>query len=141
MCLITQRMRLNIPIVIMGEAGIGKTALLRHVVRHLYKHEFAVYNINAGIPLEKQSENSAKNANQSLVEMVDDIKVRYDSMVASNNATKQNKKLWVFFDEFNTLRELGFFKELIIDGKFLGVAQPHTKNVIMMAACNPYKKL
>jgi len=38
MCLITQRMRLNIPIVIMGEAGIGKTALLRHVVNHLYRH-------------------------------------------------------------------------------------------------------
>jgi len=38
MCLITQRMRLNIPIVIMGEAGIGKTALLRHVVYQLYKH-------------------------------------------------------------------------------------------------------
>jgi Cdc6-like AAA superfamily ATPase len=52
MCLITQRMRLNIPIVIMGEAGIGKTALLRHVVQHLYKDEFAVYNINAGLPIE-----------------------------------------------------------------------------------------
>jgi len=38
MCLITQRMRLNIPIVIMGEAGIGKTALLRHVVNYLYNH-------------------------------------------------------------------------------------------------------
>jgi Cdc6-like AAA superfamily ATPase len=38
MCLIVQRVRLNIPIVIMGEAGIGKTALLRHVVNHLFKH-------------------------------------------------------------------------------------------------------
>jgi midasin (ATPase involved in ribosome maturation) len=51
MCLIVQRIRLNIPIVIMGEAGIGKTALLRHVVTHLFKHEFAVFNINAGLPL------------------------------------------------------------------------------------------
>lgn len=74
MCLITQRMRLNIPIVIMGEAGIGKTALLRHVVQHLYKHKFSVYNINAGLPLES-STNLGKdgkeiNASQSLTAMV-----------------------------------------------------------------------
>ena len=50
-CLIVQRMRLNIPIVIMGEAGIGKTALLRHVVKNLFKHDFKVFNINAGLPL------------------------------------------------------------------------------------------
>jgi hypothetical protein len=38
MCLITQRIRQNIPIVLMGEAGIGKTALLRHVVNYVYQH-------------------------------------------------------------------------------------------------------
>jgi hypothetical protein len=54
---------------------------------------------------------------------------------------KKSKKLWVFFDEFNTLRELGFFKEIIIDGRYLGKGQPHIKNVVMMAACNPHKKL
>lgn len=36
MCLITLRKRQNIPIVIMGEAGIGKTAILNHVVTQLY---------------------------------------------------------------------------------------------------------
>lgn len=50
-CLIVYRMRSKIPIVIMGEAGIGKTALLRHVVKHLFHHEFKVFNINAGLPL------------------------------------------------------------------------------------------
>lgn len=37
-CLIVYRMRSKIPIVIMGEAGIGKTALLRHVVNQIFKH-------------------------------------------------------------------------------------------------------
>jgi GTPase SAR1 family protein len=64
MCLITQRMRLNIPIVVMGEAGIGKTALLRHVVKYLYKHEFAVYNINAGILLEGTEKLTDTNQSQ-----------------------------------------------------------------------------
>lgn len=85
MCLITQRMRLNIPIVIMGEAGIGKTALLRHVVNHLYRHQFAVYNINAGLPLEstRNSDQDGKEANvsQSLTSMVEDIKVKYNNVV------------------------------------------------------------
>lgn len=31
MCLITLRQRQNIPIIIMGEAGTGKTAILKHV--------------------------------------------------------------------------------------------------------------
>jgi hypothetical protein len=47
----------------------------------------------------------------------------------------------VFFDEFNTLREVGFFKEIIIDGRYLGVKLPYIHDVVMMAACNPHKKL
>lgn len=48
MCLITLRQRQNIPITIMGEAGTGKTALLKHVSQKLYGHEFMTLNINAG---------------------------------------------------------------------------------------------
>jgi Cdc6-like AAA superfamily ATPase len=36
MCLISLRERQNIPIIIMGEAGTGKTALLKHVSEKLY---------------------------------------------------------------------------------------------------------
>lgn len=32
----------------MGEAGTGKTALLKHVSQKLYGHEFMTLNINAG---------------------------------------------------------------------------------------------
>ena len=28
------------------------------------------------------------------------------------------KKLWVFFDEFNTLKEVGYIKEIIVDKRF-----------------------
>jgi ABC-type transport system involved in cytochrome c biogenesis ATPase subunit len=31
MCLISYKIRVNIPLVIQGEAGVGKTALLRHL--------------------------------------------------------------------------------------------------------------
>lgn len=144
MCLIVQRMRLNIPIVIMGEAGIGKTALLRHTVKHLFEHEFAVFNINAGLPLESKKNSVGGKTNESLASIVERIKEAYDKIERENEENKdirRPKKLWVFFDEFNTLRELGFFKEIIIDGRYLGKEQPHVKNVVMMAACNPHRKL
>lgn len=137
-------MRLNIPIVIMGEAGIGKTALLRHTVRHLFGHEFAVFNINAGLPLESKKNSIGGKTNESLASIVEKIKESYDKIEQENQENKdvrKPKKLWVFFDEFNTLRELGFFKEIIIDGRYLGKEQPHVKNVVMMAACNPHRKL
>lgn len=31
-CLISYKMKVNIPILIQGEAGVGKTALLRHLI-------------------------------------------------------------------------------------------------------------
>ena len=68
--------------------------------------------------------------------MIEQIKIKYDQLPRDGS-----RKLWVFFDEFNTLRELGFFKEIIMDKRYLGQAQNHFKNIVMMAACNPHKKL
>jgi hypothetical protein len=79
--------------------------------------------------------------NSSLTAMVESIKDIYASMGKDNSLNKQPRKLWVFFDEFNTLKELGFFKEIIHDKRFLGKEQPHFKEIVMMAACNPHKKL
>lgn len=62
----------------MGEAGIGKTALLRHTVRHLFDHEFAVFNINAGLPLESKKNSVAGKTNESLASIVEKIKESYD---------------------------------------------------------------
>ncbi len=56
MCLIVLRMRQNIPISIMGEAGVGKTALLRHVVKFVYQDEFMVMNVHAGVTSEDISQ-------------------------------------------------------------------------------------
>ena len=42
--------------------------------------------------------------------MIEQIKIKYDQLPRDGS-----RKLWVFFDEFNTLRELGFFKEIIMD--------------------------
>ena len=48
-----------------------------------------------------------------------------------------SKKLFVFFDEFNTTDEVDYLKEIIIQTKFMGKKLPN--NVYFIAACNPYR--
>ena len=71
--------------------------------------------------------------------MVNSIKTTLEEM--NEEKQENDRKLWVFFDEFNTLRELGFFKEIIMDKRFLGAQCDHFKDIVMVAACNPHKKL
>lgn len=48
MCLIIQRMRANLPIIIMGETGVGKTALIRFLVEKIFRDRIILLNIHAG---------------------------------------------------------------------------------------------
>ena len=47
------------------------------------------------------------------------------------------KKLWVFFDEFNTSDAIGVICEIICNRKLFGQILP--ENMAFLAACNPYK--
>ena len=49
MVLINMRAHTKIPIVIMGETGCGKTALVNFFVKYILKEEFEVFNFHAGI--------------------------------------------------------------------------------------------
>lgn len=49
--------------------------------------------------------------------MIESLKNSYEILKGNPD---NNKKIWVFFDEFNTLREVGFFKEIIMDKRFCG---------------------
>ena len=50
---------------------------------------------------------------------------------------KQPKKMWVFFDEFNTTENIGLICEILCDRSLQGVQIPD--NICLIAACNPYK--
>jgi midasin (ATPase involved in ribosome maturation) len=49
MCLIFQRALSNIPIIVMGESGVGKTALIQYLVEVVLNSKFLAFNIHAGI--------------------------------------------------------------------------------------------
>jgi hypothetical protein len=50
---------------------------------------------------------------------------------------RDGKKLWVFFDEFNTTENLGLICEILTSRTLLG--KPIPENMVLLAACNPYK--
>jgi midasin (ATPase involved in ribosome maturation) len=49
MCLIVLRMRANIPIIVMGETGVGKTALIRYLVENVFRDQLKLFDIHAGV--------------------------------------------------------------------------------------------
>jgi len=49
MCLIIQRAICRIPIVIMGESGVGKTALTTFLVESVLEEELLCFNVHAGV--------------------------------------------------------------------------------------------
>lgn len=49
MILIFMRAMANIPIIIMGETGVGKTALVRFMIEVILGDKFHIINFHAGI--------------------------------------------------------------------------------------------
>lgn len=53
MCLIIQRMICHLPIIIMGQSGVGKTALIKFLANTVFQHTFICFNVHAGINEDK----------------------------------------------------------------------------------------
>jgi MoxR-like ATPase len=111
MCLIVQRMRANIPIIIMGETGVGKTALIRHLVQNVFRDKLVLFNVHAGT-----NEAQLIKFDEEIRRTYEDIQKMHDEArkVDANLPEKTTKMLWVFFDEFNTTEEVGYIKEIIM---------------------------
>lgn len=102
MVLLIYRIRANIPVIIMGDTGCGKTALITKLSQLLNNGEAKVeiINIHPGITDEKLCK---------LMKEKDEI-------------AKKNKdeELWVFFDELNTCLSLSLLTEIFINRTYQG---------------------
>ncbi|CAF4517450.1 unnamed protein product, partial [Rotaria socialis] len=121
MLLIYLRVQSNIPVLIMGETGCGKTALIQFLCQQILDDELAIFRIHAGISSEK---------------IIDTMNSFIDK---ANKCSKinSNKRLWVFLDEFNTTPSIGLFKEITCERTLLG--EPLPKNLVILGACNPQR--
>lgn len=117
-----QRIKSNVPVVIMGETGVGKTALITFLANNVYHDELMCVNVNAG------------TNERVLAAKVEEIRR------LSRQLVLEGKRLWVFFDEFNTTDDVGYISELIMERRFLG--EPlDCDNVVFLAACNPFRSI
>jgi hypothetical protein len=101
--------------------GCGKTALIQFLCEKILDDELAVFRIHAGV------------TNEMIVEKM--LEFQRKAHQCSNGDKK--KRLWVFFDEFNTTSCIGLFKEIICERTLLGERLPD--NMVFLGACNPQR--
>ena len=120
MVLLILRIKANIPTIIMGETGSGKTALIKKLYQLINngKELENIINIHPGI------------SDKDITEKLEEI---------NNQAIKNlNEEIWVFFDEINTSQSLSLITEIFINRTFNGINI--SNNIRLLGACNPYRK-
>jgi MoxR-like ATPase len=127
---IHMRFRCNIPVVIMGETGCGKTRLIR------YMCDMAAQGCIQG----------GKHVKNMLIMKVhggtteDDVikRVKEAEREALKNRKDHEIDTILFFDEANTTEAIGLIKEVMCDRRIQG--RQIQSDVKFIAACNPYRK-
>jgi hypothetical protein len=66
------------------------------------------------------------------------IKMIHKFCLRAHECLLQNKRLWVFLDEFNTTPNIGLIKEITCERTLLG--QPLPDNMVLLGACNPQRR-
>lgn len=119
MILILYRIIANIPVILMGETGCGKTALILKLNQLLNNGEKKLEIINI----------EPSYDNEKLTRKMNEI----------NEKAKSFKgELWVFFDELNTCDSLSLITEIFINRTY--GRKELEKNIRLIGACNPYRK-
>ena len=140
MVLILLRIRANIPVIMMGETGCGKTSLIRKLSEFINNgstDKMKILNIHAGV-----------NDND-IIKYLEDHVIKEAKELEEEEAVVQMlqreqgynyfpKKLWVFLDEINTCKSMGLISELMCKNSYQG--KPLPSNIVFIAACNPYRQ-
>ncbi|CAG8732687.1 37525_t:CDS:10, partial [Gigaspora margarita] len=114
MALILLRARANVPVIVMGEAGCGKSSLIGFLAK-VVEVNYEPFNLHAGIK------------EQDILDFMDKAQKKAD-----------NGELWLFFDEINTCNHIGLLANLIAHRTLQGkLVHP---NIRLFSACNPYRK-
>ena len=122
MVLIYLRIRANVPLILMGETGCGKTSLIETLILFLEnRYTLIKFNLHSGITH-------------------DDISKFLEENGLLINPKKSNilpKKVILFLDEINTTNCINLFCDVFIKHQYIG--HPLKSNIIIIAACNPYR--
>ena len=140
MILILIRIRSKIPVIMMGETGCGKTALIRklsEMKNNGNSEKLKILNIHAG------------TNEQDIIYFINTIVIPESEKVFKEEKEQKEKnekiglffeetKIWVFLDEINTCKSMGLISELLCKHTCQG--KPLPSNIVFIAACNPYRQ-
>ena len=140
MALILLRIRSNIPVIMMGETGCGKTSLIRKLSE--LKNDgngdkMKILNIHAGTT-DKDIIDFITNKvlNEACDLAIKEVERKFE--YNQRGQLFEEKKIWVFLDEINTCKSMGLISELMCKHTYQGNELP--SNVVFIAACNPYRQ-
>lgn len=138
------RLQADLPVIIMGETGCGKSSLLRQMCA-LIRAPLRTLIIHGGMTDQdvldwvwEQYKDFCQQQSR-LDKFVKDLKKKYKSEGRRVPAVPVTIPYFVvFLDEVNTCDSMALFKELICDRTLQGISLP--KNFKVIAACNPYRR-
>ncbi|CAC5380698.1 RNF213 [Mytilus coruscus] len=126
---IYMRFRCDIPVIIMGETGCGKTRLIKFMCSLQHLPDEPVENM---IIMKVHGGTTTKDIIK---------KVRKAEEIAMENAEDHPNMFTVlFFDEANTTEAIGVIKEIMCDKSLGGKPIQIHERLKIIAACNPYRK-
>ena len=122
MVLLVYRIKANLPVIIIGETGCGKTSLIIKLSQLLNNGEkfVEIININRAI------------TDEEIISSMREMNIK------AKSEKYKEKELWVFFDEINTCLSLSLLKEIFNNRTFDG--EKLEDNIKLIGACNPYRK-
>ncbi|OUM64773.1 hypothetical protein PIROE2DRAFT_60449 [Piromyces sp. E2] len=121
--LISLRLRADVPVVLMGETGAGKTSLIK-ILAKLKCITLHVKNIHAGI-----EEND-------IIQFLNDMNL-FENNNEKGKGKGKEEEVWIFLDEINTCNLLGLITEIMLKHSCKGKKIKST--IKFIAACNPYR--
>ncbi|XP_071287737.1 E3 ubiquitin-protein ligase RNF213-like isoform X2 [Agelaius tricolor] len=124
---IEMRFRCNIPVVIMGETGCGKTRLVKFLCQ-LRRNSVEVENLKL-----------VKVHGGTTAEMIYTT-IRKAEELAKSNKEQHGLDTILFFDEANTTDAVSSIKEILCDRTVQGEPLASGSGLRIIAACNPYRK-
>ena len=113
----------KIPVILMGETGVGKTKLLE-MLATLY---------GKGQRYWKRLQIHAGTTDKKIIKFIQKV----EKEVIEEG--RENELTWIFFDEINTCNSLGLITEIMCNHTYLG--KKINENFVFLGACNPYRVL
>ncbi|XP_052062754.1 E3 ubiquitin-protein ligase rnf213-alpha-like isoform X2 [Mytilus californianus] len=126
---IYMRFRCDIPVIIMGETGCGKTRLIKFM---------CALQQPPGVKVENMILMKVHGGTKPS-DIIRKVK-KAEEIASKNSATYKNMDTVLFFDEANTTEAIGVIKEIMCDKSLGGKPINLHERLKIVAACNPYRK-